>query len=153
RAQDATKLNAETLSNPNFYWQTAQDLSLELARFYHPKAKDPLGALTMPEILTVVELAAHDLAEMVDRYVPGGHLLTIDAWKRAKQAADWYQSASALSWLVYGLFAPVEAAARFMASQVGVVGPWQKFQQNILIWFYSAFLHRLGNYLIELNSG
>ena len=40
----------------------------------------------MPEILAVVELAAHDLAEMVDRYLPGGHLLTIRDWQRAKKA-------------------------------------------------------------------
>src|ERR1700730_8826985 len=26
-------------------------------------------------------------------------------------------------------------------------------QQNILLWFYTAFIHRLGTYLIDLNSG
>ncbi len=153
RATAAAQFGADKLANFNLYIDTARDLALELARFYHPGAKDPVGSLTIPEILAVVELASHDLADMVDRYVPGGHLLTIDAWRKAKQASDWYQSASNLSWLVYSLFAPVETAARFMASQVGVVGPWQKFQQNILVWFYSAYLHRLGTYLIELNSG
>ena len=26
-------------------------------------------------------------------------------------------------------------------------------QENLLLWFYTAFLQRLGTYLIELNSG
>lgn len=153
RAEAASKLDAEALSTLPLYVDTARDMGLELAKFYHPGASDPVGSLTIPEMLAVVELASHDLAEMVDRYVPGGNLLTVNAWRKAKQAADWYQQASALSWLVYSLFAPVETAVRFLASQAGVSGPWQKFQLNLLVWFYSAYLHRLGNYLIELNSG
>src|SRR5581483_7714483 len=26
-------------------------------------------------------------------------------------------------------------------------------QQNLLVWFVTAYVHRLGNYLIDLNSG
>ena len=26
-------------------------------------------------------------------------------------------------------------------------------QQNLLVWFYTAYVHRLGTYLIDLNSG
>lgn len=36
---------------------------------------------------------------------------------------------------------------------MGLTTPLQMLQENLLIWFYTAFLQRLGNYLIELNSG
>src|SRR5581483_12035218 len=30
---------------------------------------------------------------------------------------------------------------------------WQMLQQNLFVWFYAAFIHRVGTYLIEMNSG
>jgi predicted GTPase len=153
RATASEKLASETLSSIPFYVKTAEEMALELALFYHPGAGDPVGSLTIPEILTVVELASHDLAEMVDQYLPGGHLLTINAWRRARDAADWYQAASHIGWLISSLFAPVNTSIRYLATQVGMTTPWQKLQQNVLLWFYTAYLHRLGTYLIELNSG
>src|SRR5262249_1183165 len=88
RAKAGAKLDPDKLSDVSFYVQTAQDMALELARFYHPGAADPIASLTIPEMLAVVELAARDLAEMVDQYLPGGHLLTVRDWRNAKKAAD-----------------------------------------------------------------
>lgn len=153
RATAANKIEPEQLSSIYFYTQTAQEMAYELARFYHPGAQDPVGSLTIPEMLAVVELAAHDLAGMVDQFLPGGHLLTINDWRRARQAADWYQKASDVAWLVAAVFSPMTTGARYLASKVGISMPWQRLQQNLLLWFYTAFVHRLGNYLIELNSG
>src|SRR5205085_1544045 len=31
--------------------------------------------------------------------------------------------------------------------------PFRVLQENLLLWFYTAYVHRLGTYLIELNSG
>jgi predicted GTPase len=39
------------------------------------------------------------------------------------------------------------------ATRLGVTAPWQKLRENVLHWFYSAYLRELGRYLIELNSG
>jgi small GTP-binding protein len=153
RAKGAEKLDSQKLSDAPFYLETAQDMAQEMAAFYHPGAKDPVGNLTVPEILAVIELAAHDLAEMVDKYLPGGHLLTINAWRRARQATELYQDASHLGWLISSMFTPISTSIRFLATQVGVSTPWQMLQQNILLWFYTAFIHRLGTYLIDLNSG
>jgi hypothetical protein len=153
RAKAAAALDPGPLIEMDTYVNTAKDMALELARFYHPKAQDPVGSLTIPEILAVIELAAHDMAEMVDRYLPGGHLLTIKNWRQARQAANWYQSASTAYWLVSAIFSPVNTGLRYAASQVGLSQPWQKLQQNLLVWFYTAYLHQLGTYLIDLNSG
>src|SRR5262249_10330590 len=117
------------------------------------RATDPIAKLTIPEILAVVELAAHDLAELVDQYVPGGHLLTIHHLRQAKLAADWYQTANKAYWLLAGLFSPVQTGVRYAASQVGIARPWRLLQQNLLLWFYTAYLHRVGAYLIEVYSG
>jgi predicted GTPase len=153
RAKQASQLPPDKLLELQFYVSTAQEMALELARSYHPGAIDPIGKLTIPEILAVVELAAHDLSELVDQYLPGGHLLTFNHLRQARRAADWYQTANKLYWIVAALFSPVQTGLRYAASQVGISRPWQLLQQNLLLWFYSAYVHRLGAYLIELNSG
>jgi len=99
----------------------------------------------VPEILAVVELATHDLAEMVDRYLPGGHLLTIRDWQRAKKAADWYQRANNLFWVISAVFSPVTTGTRYAASRVGLSTPLKMLQQNLILWFYTAFLQAPGD--------
>ena len=79
-------------------------------------AQDPLSSLTLPEILAVIELAAHDLTEMVDKYLPGGHLMTVNDWMNAKKASDYYQTASNIYWAVSAIFSPVNTAVRYLAS-------------------------------------
>jgi uncharacterized protein len=153
RASSAKHIDGDKLVDPKFYLAIAEEMGLELAAFYHPRAKDPIGNLTVPEILAVVELASHDLAEMVEKYLPGGHLLTINDWKRARKAVDWYQSASNVYWVVSALISPINTGLRYAATQMGLTTPLQMLQDNLLLWFYTAFLQRLGNYLIELNSG
>lgn len=153
RAKGAANLDADKLGAFQFYVDTAQEMALELARFYHPSAKDPLTSLTLPEILAVIELAAHDLGELVDQYLPGGHLLSIRDWRRAKQISEWYQTASNLYWAVSALFNPVNTGLRYVTSQLGMSRPLELLQQNLIAWFYTAFVHRLGTYLIDLNSG
>lgn len=153
RARTAIKIELDTLGDLNFYASTAQELAQELARFYHPGAQDPVGSLTIPELLAVVELAAHDLAELADRYLPAGHLLTINNWRQARQATDWYRTISTAYWLISAAFAPVNTAVRYATSQAGMTRPWQLLQENLVAWFYAAYIQRLGTYLIELNSG
>jgi predicted GTPase len=153
RAQQAGTLPADKLTDLAHYLNTAEAMAAELTSFYHPGATDPVSNLTVPEVLAVIELAAHDLAELVDRYVPGSHLLTLKDWRRAKQLLDWYQPASNVYWAITALFSPLETGARFGASKLGLSQPWQMLQQNLILWFYTAYVHRLGTYLIELNSG
>jgi predicted GTPase len=128
-------------------------MAQELARFYHPSAADPVERLTIPEILAVTELAAHDLTEMVDQYLPGGHLLTIRNWRQASRVGEWYTRASNVYWAISAVFSPINTAVRYSASKLGLSRPFQMLQANVLAWFYTAFVHRVGTYLIDLNSG
>jgi predicted GTPase len=153
RARHPGDLKTGQVAELHFYLDTAQELALELARVYHPGAADPLGNVTVPEILGVIELASHDLAELVDQFLPGSHLLTIRNWGQARQAADWYQHASSAYWLISAFFSPLETGLRFGAARVGMSTPWRQLQQDLVTWFYAAYIQRLGTYLIELNSG
>src|SRR5439155_23225222 len=70
-----------------------------------------------------------------------------------RRAADWYQTANQVYWLITAVFSPLKTGLRYVASRAGVSRPWELLQQNLLLWFYSAYVHRLGAYLIEVNSG
>jgi len=153
RAHAADKLSPDRLVELQFYISTAQEMALEVARFYHPGARDPLGSLTLPEILTVIELAARDLGELVDRYVPGGHLLTVNNWRQAKQATDWYSAVSNAYWAVSAIFSPIKTGLRYVATHLGMTTPWRLLQDNLVLWFYTAYVHEVGTYLIDLHSG
>jgi predicted GTPase len=153
KAKAAEQVPPAKFTEINYYTQTGQELALEIARFYHPGAADPYGNLTVPEILAVAELAARDLSEMVIKYVPGSHLLTINDWKRARQAIDWYKTGSNVYWLAAAVLNPIETAVRFAASRWGAGSTWDLLQNNLQLWFYIAFLNRLGAHLIELHSG
>src|SRR5438309_676761 len=149
RPNQAEKLPSASFTDPDFYVRTAQEMAHEIARFYHPDTDDYYSTLTVPEMLSVAELAAHDLNEMVQRFVPGSHLMTISDYRRIRQAADWYRRANNVYWAISAVFNPLKTAARFVASRVATGGTWDLLQQNVLVWFYTAFVHRMGTYLIE----
>jgi predicted GTPase len=149
----AAQIERSKLGEMATYPQTAKELAEEITRFYHPGTGDPIGFLTIPEILAVVELASHDLGVWVDQYLPAGHLLTVNNWRQARQAADLYGKASNVYWLVTALFAPVETGLKFAASRMGLTKPFQRLQDDLLLWFFTAYIHRVGAYLIDLNSG
>jgi uncharacterized protein len=153
RAEAASKMAPKVFSDAAFYFNTAQEMARELAAFYHPGSKDPVSNLTVPEILAVIELASRDLATLVEKYLPGGHLMTIRDWRLAKHAADLVQSANKLYWAIAAIFNPIDAAVRYTASRIGVSTPLTLLQQNLQLWFYVAFVERVGHYLIEVNSG
>ncbi len=153
KAKAAEQVPPAKFSEPAFYLQSGQELGLELARFYHPGAQDPYSSLTVPEMLAAVELASRDLSDLVMKYVPASHLMTVSDWRRARQAVDWYRRGTNVYWLIAAVFSPVETALRYAASRAATGSTWDLLQQNMQLWFYTAFLHRLGTYLIELHSG
>jgi predicted GTPase len=153
RARSAGSLEPAKFVDVHFYLDTAQAMALELAQVYHPGTPDPFGPVTMPELLTVIELAAHDLAHLLEEYVPASHLVTVGHFRRAQRAIGWYQKANNVYWLLGALFNPVETGARFAASRLGLTTTWNKLQENLVQWFFVAYVHELGRYLIDLESG
>lgn len=146
----------DQLNDPNAlmpYAKEAQDLALKVAQVYVPGTKDPIGHLTIPEILTMVELVATDMTALVDRYVPGSSFITVSHLKQARKAADYYQTASNIYWVVSAAMNPLKTVVQYATSQLGLQSSMTQIQNNVLHWFFLTFVHELGRYLIELNSG
>lgn len=147
------KITPDQLENPEHYTALALDLARQIAEHYNPGAADPFEHLTLPEVLACVELAAEDLDELVQKYVPGSHMLRIRDMKRARKAVDWYKTGMNVYWAGAAIFDPVQTAIRYLASRAALGGLMDRVQNNIILWFHTAFIHMLGRYLVELNSG
>lgn len=157
RAKAATyeRVTTEQLADPKHYADIAIDLAQQVGAVYNPEAGPDraFDLLTLPEVLTCVELAAADLNEMVQKYVPASHLLRIRDARRARQASEWYKTGQNLWWAGAAVLNPIDTAARFIASRSILGGLFDRLQSNVILWFHTAFIHQLGHYLVELNSG
>ena len=74
-------------------------------------------------------------------------------WKKAVVAANYIQKASDLYTYLLPLFNPVTGVPRLISQHTMVKPAWKNMQQNLLRWFFRAFVNRLGMHLIELYSG
>jgi predicted GTPase len=153
RAEAGARDHADKLLTADFYLQSAREMANELARHYYPGSTEAIDRLTVPEMLAAVELAAEDLADMTEKYMPGGHLLTVGDFKAARDLAGWYQAGSNAYWGVMAFLDPIQTGLRYAATKAGIDLPMRALQANLLGWFYQAFIMRLGHYLIELGSG
>lgn len=135
------------------YAKEAETLALKISQIYQPGTTTPLGHVTIPEILTCVELVTTDLAVLVDRYVPGSSFVTLNHMRMARKAADYYQTASNIYWVVSAALNPLKTIVQYAGSQLGLQPGMSQIQNNVLHWFFLTFVHQLGRYLIELNSG
>ena len=143
----------EQFLDPHFYLGAAQQLAQQLAHHYHgQQTNDPLGPLTVPEVLAAAELALHDSGDWLRRYVPGSHLLRIDHWRLLARAPQWATWASRL-WRAGSLLVDPTSFVRQLVSAWTVDSTTRELKAGILQAFYCVFLQRVGYYLIELNSG
>ena len=152
RSKKLEDVDPERLLDPHFYLSTAQELGLEISRRYHPDAADPLGPLTVPELLAAAELALNDTAQWVRQYVPGSHLLRVDHWRMLAQAPKWAKTVSRAWWISSVLIDPT-TLLRKLVSKLAVDSTTRELQAGVLAAFHAKFVERIGYYLIELNSG
>jgi predicted GTPase len=151
-AERGDSLEMAELYQFNTYIETGQRLANRLAAHYNPLSSEPLERVAVVELLTALELAAEDLTRLC-RQVPGGDLVTPADWKKAVVAANYIQKASDLYTYLLPLFNPVTGIPRLASQHLMVKPAWKSMQQNLLRWFYRAFVNRLGTHLIELYSG
>jgi hypothetical protein len=153
KAKGYDKVGADQLGDPRHYTDLSLDLADQVAEVYAPGGATPIDHLTIPEILACVELAAADLDALVQKYLPGSHLLRVRDIKRARQAADWYKVGQNVYWAGAAVLNPVEVGVRWVASRYALGGLLDRLQGNMLLWVHTAFIHQLGHYLVEMNSG
>jgi hypothetical protein len=145
-------LTFEALMAGQEYIDTGRRLLQHLAAHYHPGATNPLDDVPMVELLTALELAAEDLAGLC-RQIPGGDLITLSHWRRAVQVAGYLSRANDLYSYLLPFLSPGAGLARWGAREWVVKPAWRSMQQNVLRWFFQAYVNRLGVHLIELLSG
>ncbi len=153
KAKSFEKITSEQIENPKHYTDLALDLAKQVGEIYNPGAEDPFEHLTLPEVLACVELVSADLDELVQKYVPGSHMLRIRDMKRARKAVGWYKTGMNVYWAGAVFFDPIQTGLRYLASKAALGSLVDRIQDNIILWFHTAFIHHLGRYLIELNSG
>ena len=153
KAKSFEKITTEQLESPKHYSELALDLAKQVGEIYNPGAPDPFDHLTLPEVLACIELASEDLDELVQKYVPGSHMLRIRDMKRARKAVGYYKTGMNVYWAGAAVLDPIQTALRYLASKAALGSLMDRIQDNIILWFHTAFIHHLGRYLIELNSG
>ncbi|WP_422931283.1 GTPase [Singulisphaera sp. PoT] len=151
-AEAGDKLAIEVLTGADVYINSGRRLAQELAEHYHPLKSDPLGQVPFVEFMTAMELAAEDLNRLC-RQVPGGDMLTASHLKQAVQVAGYLQRANDIYSYLLPIFNPMSGLMRLGAQQWMAKPAWKNMQQNLLRWFYRAYVNRLGVHLIELYSG
>ncbi|MGE0758577.1 MAG: GTPase [Pirellulaceae bacterium] len=150
--QAISSIAVAELSNPHYYLQSALDLSLKIAQHYHPRSSDPVSSLTVVEVLAAAQLALEDMSDWMHHNVPGSHLLTIRHWRALSHAPRWIQVASDVSWLLTLLWNPLNLP-RWLATRFATTSATQEIEASLLGAFYCEFLHNVGLYCIEMNSG
>jgi hypothetical protein len=151
-AEQGDTLDQDALSGVDVYMDTGRRLTRRLAQHYHPLSSDPIEHVPLVELLTALELAAEDLNGLC-RQVPGGDMITPAHWKRAVQVAGYLQRANDIYSYLLPIFSPVTGLVRLGTQQWMVKPAWKNMQQNLLRWFFRAYVNRLGTHLIELYSG
>ena len=151
-AELSETLAMNTLTSFDIYIDTGRRLAGRLAAHYQPLSTDPIERVPVIELLTALELAAEDLSQLC-RQIPGGDLITAADWKRAVVAANYFQKASDVYSYLLPLFNPVTGVSRLASQHLMVKPAWKNMQQNLLRWFFRAFVNRLGTHLVELYSG
>lgn len=151
-AEQGDVLDQDALSGIDIYVETGRRLTRRLAQHYHPLSSDPIEHVPVVELLTALELAADDLNGLC-RQVPGGDMVTPAHWKRAVQVAGYLQRANDIYSYLLPIFSPVTGLVRLGTQQWMVKPAWKNMQQNLLRWFFRAYVNRLGTHLVELYSG
>lgn len=151
-ADEGEAYSFDALLEMDTYIHSGRELFKKLASHYHPLATNPIDDVPLVELLTALELATDDLARLC-RQVPGGDLLTLSHWRRAVQVAGYISKANDLYSYLLPFLSPVGGLARWGSREWIVKPAWKNMQQNMLRWFYQAYVNRLGAHLVELLSG
>ena len=136
----------------DIYIESGRDFFNRSGIHYHPLASNPMEDVPLVELLTALELAAEDLSRLC-RQVPGGDLITLSHWRRAVQVAGYISRANDLYSYLLPFLSPVGGLARLGTREWIVKPAWKSMQQNVLRWFYQAYVNRMGAHFIELLSG
>ncbi len=151
-AELADTVEMTRLSTSDLYIDVGKRLAERLAAHYQPLSTNPVDHVPLTEVMSALELAAEDLNHLC-REIPGGDMITPAHLKRAVQAANYLSKANEIYGYLLPFVQPVSGLMRLGTQKLMVQPAWKNMQQNVLRWFFRAYVNRLGTHLIELFSG
>ena len=151
-ADQGESLTFDVLLGADVYIDTGRRLMKRLVEHYHPLTSHPFDDVPVVELLTAFELAAEDLSGLC-RQIPGGDMISLSHYRRAVQVAGYISRANDLYSFVSPFLNPITGLTRLGTREWIVKPAWKSMQQNLLRWFFEAYVNRLGMHLIELLSG
>lgn len=150
--QRVDALTPAQLTSAQFYIDQFQELSNELATYYHPDASDPFSSLTVPELAAAVRLVADDWEQIVLNSLPGSRLLTVNQWRSFGNTPKWANRIRNSIWAGSILINPLNIA-RYGVSRCTIDKVSSGIQSELLATIYLRLIRQVGFYLIEMNSG
>jgi len=143
---------ADQLIDVEYYKRITLNLGHKLSRHYHPDSTDPIGSLSVVELLTLAHLVSEDLEAWFQTYVPGSHLITVSQWRTLGRFPDVWSGLSTLGTLASVLLDPGKIPRQLiMRGSSNTL--MTLVRSNSLGAFCRFYIQRVGYYLIELNSG
>lgn len=150
--KQAGQFTRTQLSDPHFYLEQAQQLSLRLVRHYHRSGENAYSHLTVPEILAAVRLVADDLEQLALHALPGSRWLTIQQYRRLQQSPRQLKKIRDGIWFASMLLNPLNVV-RYGTARATLGSASRGLQRELLTTLYARFIRQCGFYLIEMNSG
>lgn len=157
--ESIAQLNPSQLADVNFVPKLTREMALDIAAVYHPGVKDPIGHLTVPELLALTQLVAEDLERLTREMVPAGNMISIGwwrtivaAWNPSQRAWQFIQPFYDVTMLVMSSN-PAFAGTRIALSRVLFPIIQQKLRNYSWVVIYAILVERIGRYLVELNRG
>ena len=147
---------APPLDTPDQVWNVLRQLLDEVARHYHPEAREPALETPAPHIARIVEQVAHDVGDVLTQCVPASHVLTVRQFRDLAAAAHGvyrrYWAYYQLSRIVRLFVSPASAVVREFAALMerDLTDSATLDLRGTVVDFA---IRRTGRYAIELYSG
>ena len=154
KARSFEKVTLDQISTARHYADLAIDLATEVGTIYNPASADPFDTSRFPKCSPASNSRPPTSTAWRSKYVPGVHLIRMKDTKRAKKAYGWYKTGQDVYWAWRGALRPdLRRPSLSRVAQSALGSLIDRIQDNLILWFHTAFIHQLGRYLIELNSG
>jgi uncharacterized protein len=130
----------------------AREVLLLVAQHFHPRAKQPLLAMTVPHTLTIIERAAGELRDTLVQNIPMSHRVTLGTMVQAKELHAFFKQHEGLYRMLRAVVSPQGAVLgelrRMVMNQAFAHG-----SEQVQTWLLREYIRKLGYHAIELYGG
>ena len=151
-AELGESVSLEGLTEFDLYINTGRRLAAHLAEHYHPLSSDPLQTVPVVERLDRSGACGGRPQPALPAGSRGRHAHPL-ALEEGRSGGRICPARNEIYSFLLPIFSPVNGLVRLGTQQLMTKPAWRDMQQNLLRWFFRAYVNRLGTHLIELYSG